>query len=306
MGAIDDLGGLRLFIRAAELGSFSRAAEERHCKVSTVSRAVALLEAELGAALFNRSTRRLHLTEVGQSLLAEARRLTADFDDTWQALAALNDRPQGLLRLNAPVVFGRRHVLPHLPDFLAAHAEVRVDLTLSDAVVDLIAEGADLAIRIGALPASSLVARKLAAHRRVLCAAPGFLAGAGPLEHPHDLLRVECLPFSLLPSRVWHFARAGESVAVGVAGRVTANNSDALHEAALAGLGVALLPDWLVRPDLDAGRLLPLLAGWEASLQHAGDQAIWAVYAPKKVVAPKVRAFIDYFRATVGSPPSWA
>jgi DNA-binding transcriptional LysR family regulator len=169
---MDYFAGMRAFVRAVELGSFSRAAAEEGVKVSTVSRYVTALETDLGAALFNRSTRRLHLTEVGTTFFDRAVAILAEVADARLAATALNATPQGLLRINVPGAFGRRHVVPHLADFLAAFPDIQVDATLADETVDLIASGADVAVRIGALADSTLVAKRLAPQRRRLVAAP--------------------------------------------------------------------------------------------------------------------------------------
>jgi len=269
---MDYLAAIRLFVRAFELGSFSKAAVDCGAKVSSVSRAVAALEADLGVALFNRSTRRLNPTEAGGDFYERAVRILAEVEDARQQTAALNGRPQGLLKLNLPGAFGRRHVVPLLPGFLAAYPDIRIEATLTDATVNLIEVGADVAIRIGALPDSGLIAKKLAPHRRVLCASPAYLAGRAP---PGD-----------------------------VKGSFKANDSEALLDVALAGLGVALLPTWLAGAALRDGRLIRLLPGWTAGLAP-GDRAIWGVYPPKKILSPKVRVFLDHIEAGFGRPAIW-
>lgn len=196
---MDELTQLRYFVRAAELGSFSRAASEATAKPSSVSRAVRELETRLGAALFNRSTRRLHLTEVGSSFMLRARRILDDLDNAYGETSALNMRPQGVLRLNVPAAFGRHHVVPFLPLFHAKYPDVRLDVTFTDTVIDIIDTGTDLAIRTGQLPDSRLMARKLAPHRRLLCASPEFVAAHGPIRTPQDLALCDAASFSLQP-----------------------------------------------------------------------------------------------------------
>ncbi|MDR3435394.1 LysR family transcriptional regulator [Telmatospirillum sp.] len=302
---MDYLAALRLFVRTVELGSFSKAADDRAVKISSVSRAVAALESDLGVALLNRSTRRLHATEAGLEFFERAQKILADVQDAREQIASLNGRPQGLLRINIPGAFGRRHVLPLLPAFLARYPDIRVDATLTDQTVDLIDAGADLAIRIGALPNSSLIGKKLAPHRRLLCASPGYLATHPAIAHPKDLADQACLRFSLLqPLDHWHFNRDAESLDVAVSGPLTANDSEALLEAALQGLGIALLPTWLTGGDMNAGRLASVLPDWQASLAP-GDRSIWGVYPPKKNVSPKVRAFLDFVEERFGRPPYW-
>lgn len=303
---MDYLAAMRSFVRAVDLGSLSRAAQESGAKVSTVSRHICALEADVGAALLNRSTHRLHLTEIGAVFHAHALRIVADVDAMRGLAASLNDAPQGLLRISLPAAFGRRHVMPHLAAFLDAHPAIRIDATLTDIHVDLIEAGADVAIRIGTLPDSGLVARRLAPHRRIACASPGCVARGGPVAQPADLARHDALVFSLQPTASWHFRHAtGERRSVDVSGRLRANDSEALLTCALAGQGVALLPTWLAHADLARGALLSLLPDWEGSIAQDFEKAIWAVYPPKKIVSPKVRAFIDFFEARFRRPAYW-
>jgi DNA-binding transcriptional LysR family regulator len=306
---MDYFAGMRAFVHAVELGSFSRAAAEEGVKVSTVSRYVTALETDLGAALFNRSTRRLHLTEVGTTFYDRAAAILAEVADARLAATSLNAKPQGLLRINIPGAFGRRHIVPHLPDFLAAHPDIRVDATLTDETVDLIASGADIAVRIGALADSTLMAKRLAPQRRRLVAAPAYLAGRRPVTAPKDLNNHDCLQSALQPKQAWYFrshdAPTAELLEVAVRGRLRANDSEALLDAALAGLGIALLPTWLTGEATMAGRLTLLLPDWEALIAAGPQRAIWGVYPPKKVVSPKVHAFLSFIEARFGKPPYW-
>jgi DNA-binding transcriptional LysR family regulator len=306
---MDYFAGMRAFVHAVELGSFSRAAAEEGVKVSTVSRYVTALETDLGAALFNRSTRRLHLTEVGTTFYDRAVGILAEVADARLAATALNATPRGLLRINIPGAFGRRHVVPHLADFLAAYPDIQMDATLADETVDLIASGADVAVRIGALADSTLVAKRLAPQRRRLVAAPAYLAGRRPVAAPNDLNDHDCLQFALQPKQAWYFhmhdAPTTEPLEIAVRGRLRANDSEALLDAALAGLGIALLPTWLTGEATRTGRLTLLLPDWEAFIAAGPQRAIWGVYPPKKVVSPKVRAFLSFIEARFGKPPYW-
>jgi DNA-binding transcriptional LysR family regulator len=308
-GSVDYFAGMRAFVRAVELGSFSRAAAEEGVKVSTISRYVTALEEDLGAALFNRSTRRLHLTEVGTTFYDHSVRILAEVADARLAASSQNARPQGVLRINIPSAFGRRHVVPHLPDFLAAYPAIQVDATFTDETVDLIASGADLAIRIGALADSALVAKRLAPQRRLLVATQAYLADRRPVALPNDLEDHDCLHFALQPKQAWYFlprdAPTTEPMEVAVRGRLRANDSEALLDAVLAGLGIALLPTWLTGEAIMAGRLTSLLPEWEALIAPGPQRAIWGVYPPKKVVSPKVRVFLSFIEARFGKPPYW-
>jgi DNA-binding transcriptional LysR family regulator len=306
---MDYLAAMRAFVRSADLGSFSQAAAEQGAKISTVSRQVSRLEADLGVALFNRSTRRLHLTEAGLAFYERARQILIDVEDSRSLAASFNSFPRGLLRINIPSAFGRRHVMPHMKDFLAAYPDISLDATLTDTTVDLIQTGADVAIRIGALSDSTLVVRKLAPHRRVLVASADYLAVHPTLNEPEQLADHECLHFALEPTDAWYFRQlrkpAVEPSAVVVHGHLRANDSETLREAALSGQGIALLPTWLVGQDVTEGRLLALLTGYECLIALGAERAVWAVYPPKKVVSPKVKAFIAFLSERYGKPPYW-
>jgi DNA-binding transcriptional LysR family regulator len=309
MRGMDYFAALRACARAVELGSFSKAAVDTGAKVSTVSRYVSSLEADLGVALLNRSTHRLNLTEAGTIFFERAVRILADLDEARASTTALNSSPRGLLRINTPAAFGRRHIVPHLGDFLGVYPDIRVDATLTDATVDLIDSGADVAIRIGALTDSTLMATRLAPHHRALVASPIYIGRHRILDEPRTLESHECLAFSLQPSEAWYYRPIAEPeaepVAAYVNGRLRANDSEALLDAAVAGLGVALLPTWLVGPDIRANRLVALLQSWEWLIAPGPARSIWAVYPPKKVVSPKVRAFISFFEQRFGKPPYW-
>ena len=298
---------MRSFIRSVELGSFSRAAEEAGVKVSTVSRHISAMEADIGAALLNRSTHGLHLTEIGRMFQEHAVRIVGDVDDARALASSFNATPQGKLKITVPAAFGRLHVVTHLSDFLAAHPAITIEAMLTDTHIDMIEAGVDLAIRIGALPDSGLIARRLARHTRVLCASPAFLASCDAITRPEDVARHEALVTTLQPGATWHFRqrRNGQFCSVKVSGRIRLNDSEALHTCALAGLGVAVLPTWLVHDDLSRGSLVALLRDWDAGIMSDFDRAIWVVYPPKKIVSPKVRAFIGFFEHRFRRPVYW-
>ena len=306
---MDYLEAMTAFVRAVELGSFSKAAVEAGWKVSTVSRYVSGLEADLGAALLNRSTRRLNLTEAGRLFYERASQILAEVDEARNATRSLNARPQGLLRINIPSAFGRRHIMPHMKDFLDQYPDIRLDATLTDATVDLIETATDVAIRIGALVDSTLIAKKLAPLRRILVASPAYLDRAAPPAEPADLSGHQCLALALQPTEAWYHRVADEPFAalaeVTVRGRLRTNDTEALREAVLAGLGIALLPTWLVSADLQTGTLVRLLNDYEWLIAPGADRAIWGVYPPKKVVSPKVRTFLAFLERRFGDPPYW-
>ncbi|MBV8604828.1 MAG: LysR family transcriptional regulator [Pelomonas sp.] len=300
---MDYLVAMRAFVRAVDLGSFSKAAAESGAKVSTVSRHVSALEADLGAALLNRSTRGIALTEAGRAFYERATHIVEDVDEARRATSALNSRPRGLLRITVPGAFGRLHVMPAVPDFLNRHPDIQLEVGFSDARVDLIETRIDLAIRVGSLPDSSLKSRRLAPHYRVPCAAPDFARRLDGLQQPIDLATVECLTMAF--NERWHCRRSMTADAahqpVAVTGRFRSSDLQALRLATLAGLGIALLPAWLVREDINSGDLSRVLPEWEFSISEDFDQAVWALYPPKRIVSPKVRAFMDYLQLRLSS-----
>ena len=308
-GFMDYFAAMRAFVRTVDLGSFSKAAAETGLKVSTVSRYVTGLEADLGAALLNRSTRSLHLTEAGRTFYERAEQVLLGLADAREATRSLNARPQGLLRIALPGTFGRRHVMPHMKAFLDAHPDIRLDAVLTDATVDLIEIGIDVAVRIGALVDSTLVAKRLAPHALVLAASPSYLARhPAPLE-PGDLARHQCLLSAAHPLDVWHVrAHADPDLhpsQVMISGKLRTNDLDVLRDAALDGVGVALLPTWLCHDDLRTGTLVRLLTGWDWLQSPGPECAIWGIYPPKKIVSPKVRSFLTFLASRFGRPPYW-
>jgi DNA-binding transcriptional LysR family regulator len=306
---MDYLEAMTAFVRSVELGSFSKAAAEGGLKVSTVSRYVTGLEADLGAALLNRSTRRLNLTEAGRLFYERATLILSEVDQARNATRSLNARPQGLLRINIPSAFGRRHVMQHMKDFLGEYPDIRLDATLTDATVDLIETATDVAIRIGALVDSTLIAKKLAPLHRILVCSRDYLGRAAPLNEPAGLARHDCLAIALQPTGSWYFRTAGDPsgsiTEIAVNGRLRTNDTEALRDTALAGLGVALLPTWLVSDDVRANKLVRLLGDREWLIAPGPERAIWGIYPPKKVVSPKVRAFLAFIEKRFGQPAYW-
>lgn len=303
---MDYLNAMRMFVRAVELGSFSRAADAMGVKTSAVSRAVAGLEQDLNTGLVYRTTRRMHLTEPGATFYEHARGVLKALDEARSAATALDSRPQGLIRLHAPGGFSRRHIMPYMASFLALYPDIRVEATLTDVRVDLVAVGADVAIRIGALSDSTLVARKLAPHRRVLCASPDYLANRHPIREPADLLRHNCLIYTLQPTDRWFFRSliSDEMEEVPITGTLRVDDAEPLRDAALAGLGVVLLPSWLIGQDLREGTLTPLLPDRFAMISPA-PSGVFAVYPPRRKVPPKVRALLEFLQKRFGRPPYW-
>ena len=306
---MDYFAAMRAFVRTVELGSFSKAAAEAGIKVSTVSRYITFLEDDLGAALFNRSTRHSHLTEAGKTFYDRATTVLSGLEEARSETTSLNAKPQGLLRINIPSTFGRRHVMPHMKDFLSENPNIRLDATLTDATVDLIDSGADIAVRIGALLDSALIAKRLAPHRRILVASKDYLDARPAIRKPEELPDHECLAFALQPSSCWYYreprAAPGEMHEIPIGGHLRANDTETLRDCALSGLGIALLPSWAVSDDLRAGRLTAIFPELEWLIATGPERAIWAIYPNKKIVSPKVKAFIAFLERRFGHPPYW-
>ena len=288
---MDRFQALSTYARVVESGSFVRAAERLGLSVSAVSRQVAELEAHLGVRLLNRTTRRLSLTASGQAFHERCVQLLADLDEAETALRSEAVVPRGLLRLTCSASFGARHLAPAMADFAARHAEMRFDVELSERVVDLVDEGFDLAVRIGATGGQNVVARRVGATRVVCCAAPAYLARRGVPRHPEDLAAHDCLAYEYLPNRnVWSFRdRRGAERSVKVGGSMRANNGRFLEALAAAGAGIVQEPAFIVGPDVRARRLEPILTAFERA-----PLPIYVVYPSRRHLSAKVRAFTDF------------
>ncbi len=288
---MDRLQAITAFVTVVEAGSFARAAERLDASVSAVSRHVAELEAHLDARLLNRTTRRLSLTEAGTTFHERCVQLLADLEEAEQSASQGGATPRGTLKLTCPITYGVRVLAPAIAAFVARHAQVRVDAELSDRAVDLVDEGFDLAVRIGAIRSQFLVARRIGSTALVCCASPGYLARHGTPRAPEDLSRHACLTYEYAPVRnQWRFAAPdGGERAVRVAGPIHANNGRMLVALAAEGAGIACEPDFIVAPEIAGGRLVPILEDWTAPAMP-----IHAAYPSRRHLSAKVRAFVDF------------
>lgn len=288
-----------MFAKVAEEGSYAAAARLMNVSVPTVSRAVARLEERLGARLFNRTSRQLSLTEFGNSMVEKAGELYRQAEEMESAAQELSVQPKGLVRLAVPMAFGLRWVAPLLPQLMDQYPDLALDLHLSDATVDLVADGFDAALRIAALPDSSLVARRICAVTQYLVAAPAYVTEHGHPQHPRDLAEHACLSYAYRArSQVWRFTHDnGDEEDAVPNGRLRVTNSDALLPALLAGMAIAELPEFIASEYLVDGRLERLLPQW-----HMTRGGLYFVTPSARTRPRKVQAVSDFFAEHLAEP----
>jgi len=300
---MDHLGDLNLFLRVLDLGSISAAARSMDLSVAVASQRLKRLERGLGVRLLHRTTRQLKPTPEGIALADQGRHLVEELDVLTSSLAGNAKNIAGTLRVTIPASFGRQYISPLLPQFMARHPRLHLDIDLSDQMRDLVSEGLDLAIRIGTLKDSELVATRLAVNRRVLCASPDYLRRHGTPKQPDDLTRHECLLMSSNreSANVWRLRGPDEKeVDVRLQGRLRSNLGEVIRDAAIGGLGIALHSTWHVCEDLRAGRLKIVLPDYRLP-----DSGIYAVMPQRRMVLPRVRAFVEFLSRQVGETPPW-
>lgn len=301
---MDSFAGLKAFVTTVDAGGFAAAGRQMGVVTSSVTRQVDALEEHLGTRLLTRTTRGVSLTTTGETYYAHAVRLLADLESANLEASESQGPPRGHLRVSLPVAFGQLHISPALPAFITRYPGISLELLLSDEVEDLAEQRLDLAIRLGNVDAPDAIARRLAPHHRLLCASPEYLRRHPAPRTPADLAEHACLTFAYnRSSAVWHFSGRSEE-SVRVSGPLRANNSLVLREAALNGMGLLLIADWLVGADVDAGRLQVVLPEWKAHVNNE-DSAVHAVYLPNRRHSKKVRAFIEFFAEHFGDPPYW-
>ena len=291
-----DLLDVLAFVRVVETGAFSRAAERMGMAKSILSRRVARLEEQLGARLLTRSAQGAAPTDVGQSYFERASRVLAELEAAEEVVAEAVTQIAGPIRLSAPLSFGVQHLAPALAEFAAAHPKVELDISFDDRAVDLVGGGYDLAVRIGALKDSALIARRIAPVRKVAAASPAYLAAHGRPRHPRDLARHEIL---LYAKEVWRFRVGKEWEYVRRRPRLRADNGEMLRAAAIDGLGICLLPSFIAAPAFESGALEPVLADFPL------DEGALHAVMPSRATTARVRALVDFLAARFGPEPSW-
>ncbi len=301
---MNDLTGMAIFARVAEAKSFSLAARRLNLSKSVVSKHVAKLEQYLGARLLNRTTRSLSLTEIGAAFYEHCARIVEEVEKAELIVGGFSSAPRGVIKINASVEFGTVHVAPALPVFLAKYPEVSIDMTLSDRFVDLAEEGYDVAIRTAWRDelGPNLIARELAPVHRKACATPDYFERHGTPQVPSDLINHNCLIYTRggANGEWWRFEGPDGEISVPVSGNLRMNDNEALWRAVLGGVGVALLPTFLIGEDLQRGALQATLTDYTAV-----ERSVYAVYLPSRNLSPKVRAFIDFLIARFGPEPYW-
>jgi DNA-binding transcriptional LysR family regulator len=301
---MDKLTGMAVFAKVAERQNFTAAARDLGLSKSAVSKQIQRLEDRLGVRLLNRTTRRLHLTESGQAFFERARRVVEEAEEAELAVTRLHDEPRGTLRINAPMTFGVRHLSPCLPDFIAQHPELSIDIAFNDRQVDLIEEGFDVGIRIAELSDSTLIARKLSPCRLAVIASPDYWGRHGRPSHPSDLKNHDCLMYQqrLNPGE-WVFKEPGATGAqfsVPVNGRIAADNGDGLLEMARAGVGVYQCPTFMSGRWVVDGQLEMVLQEYETS-----RISVYAIWPHNRHLSAKVRTFVDFLVERFGPQPYW-
>jgi len=299
---VDKLKQIESFVAVATKGSLTAAANAEGVAPAVIGRRIDALEARLGVKLMVRTTRRITLTHEGSAFLEDCQRLLTDWASAEASVSAGGVKASGYLRITSPAGFGRRHVAPLVPRFLALHPEVNVSLNLSDRVVDIVNESFDCAVRVGDLPDSSLVSVRLADNRRLCVATPAYLQRAGTPQHPSELARHECLTLSSDASqtRGWAFNVDGEVIHLRPSGRLDCTDGQVLHDWCLAGLGIAWRSTWEVEHEVASGQLVSVLDAFAAP-----PNGIYAVFPHAKHLALRVRLWIDFLKHSYGDPAYW-
>lgn len=295
---MDHLGAIRSFRRVAERGSFSRAAEELGFSSAGLSKQIRWLEERLGSVLIQRTTRRMSLTEAGQTYYQECCRLLDQLDEVERSISAETDHVTGRLRVNVPLSFGLTVLSPILPHFMNSYPHLKIDLTLSDSLLDVVGAGFDITIRVRSeLNDSSLIARKLADVDQILCAAPAYLERSGKPRSVDDLHDHDCFSYTLADSpHVWNLTGPDGQISIPIPARLSASNSLMLRDLILAGTGIGALPSFIAKPHIESGALVQILKDYVFPQRH-----VYAVYPTSRYLQPKVRVFLDFLTNSIRS-----
>ena len=297
--SVTAISDLDIFARVARTGNMSAAGREMGLSPAVISKRVSLLEDRLGARLFQRTTRQLTLTETGEGYFKRVVDILSLVEEAEDFVSRRNTKPRGQLKITAPTSFSRLHIAPHMSTFLAKYPDIEIDFHLTDSFVDIIREGFDVAVRIGELQDSSLVARKLAPDHRVICASPTYLERVGRPKGLADLEFHNCI--SAGAQDLWHLDGPGGSQQLRVKGNLRSNSAEFVRELLVGGHGIGLRPLWDVGPDVQSGALEIILPEWRAT----SHMAIYAVYPSRDFMPAKVNAFIDFLAETYGTEPYW-
>ena len=299
---MDRFENMNAFVRVVEAGSISAAADRMDVAKSVVSRRLKELEEHLGVELFHRTTRQMNLTDSGRAFYQQSVRILADILEAEHATSQFHGALKGNLKVAVPLSFGLMHLGPAITAFLQTHPDIEFDLDFNDRQVDLLAEGFDLAIRIASLPDSSLIARRLAPIQAVMCASPAYLERMGTPQAPEQLVKHRCLVYNLISnSDNWNVHdTAGQSIKTRIIPYLKASNGEFLRDAAVGGLGIVLLPAFIVYREIERGALVPILTGY-----HYTQLAAYAIYPQTRHLSQRVRAFVDFLSQRFEGMPYW-
>jgi len=297
---MDQLTALKVFVNVVETGSFSAASERMGVSRAAASKQVSQLESLLGGRLLNRTTRHVSLTESGRIYFEHCREILSNLEEADGEVAGLAQEPRGILRISAPTNFASEHLLPLVAEFTRKYPEVRVEMICGERLVDLVDEGFDLAIRMTNLGDSNLIARRLARGRHVIVASPGYLADHPAIRIPDDLKHHDCLVYSHTAGGVWPFTKDGLDYSIKVPSVFKTNNPDVILAAAVSGMGVCMMPTFLGGDAVRRGELTVILQDFETL-----EVQLYAVYASRKFLPAKIRAFVEYLAEKITDPPYW-
>lgn len=297
---MDHLNAIKVFLQVVETGSFTAASERLGLSRAATSKYVSQLESHLGGRLLHRSTRHISLTESGRLYYEQCHDILQNLDEAEAAVSGLSQEPRGSLRVSAPTNFASLHLMPLVTRFMQDYPELKVEMVCSDRLVDLVDEGFDMAIRITYKPEGNLIYRRLAPCRHVIVASPAYLETNPAPATPEDLQQHTCLLYSYTAGSQWPFFKNGEDYSVRVEGAFKSDSPDALTRAAIAGLGITMLPTFMAMEPINKGELVRILPDYESL-----EVQIYAAYASRRFLPAKIRLFIEYLKGYITDPPYW-